>query len=363
MSWVLQYLVGFQQLGHDVYFVEKSGYPDSCYDPMKNQMSDDCTYGVRQVGHLLKRFGLGGKWCYVDAQERYYGLSKGQVEAVFESAELFIEMGTHEAWLTESSSARLRVLVDGDPGFTQIKLEKRLTRGEQVPLYDRYYSVGRNIGTEKSGAPTAGTEWHPLFHPVAIDLFTPTICLTCAPFTTIMNWQSYENVEYGGRVYGQKDIELNRFLTLPRHTMVPLAVAAAGGVPRELLSNYGWRVHDAHAVTISFDSFVRYIRDSRGEFSVAKNGYVATTSGWFSDRSAAYLASGRPVVMQDTGFSSHLPCGRGLFAVTTVDEAAWAIEEIHRDYDHHSSWAREIAIQYLDARKVLGGLLDELDVR
>ena len=363
MSWVLQYLVGFQRLGHDVYFVEKSGWSNSCYDPVRNVMSDDCTYGIRTVNDLLSRFGLQGKWCFVDAAGRYHGLARDRIEAVFKSADLFVDMGAHGAWLAEAADTSLRVLVDGEPGFTQMKMENRLVAGEELPHYDLYYTTGRNIGTEKSTGPTAGKQWHHLFHPVAVPMFSHQPSKGGDPFTTVMNWQSYEAVEYRGRTYGHKDVEFTKFLDLPRLTTTLLEIAVSGKqIPAQSLIEAGWRIRDAHAVTISFDSYSEYIRASAGEFSVCKSGFVATNIGWFSDRSAAYLASGRPVVLQDTGFSAHLPCGNGLFAVRSVDEAAAAINMISSDYERHSRWARELAAEHLDTPKVLGRFLRELGI-
>jgi hypothetical protein len=142
-----------------------------------------------------------------------------------------------------------------------------------------------------------------------------------------------------------------------------LEIAVSGkSIPTAQLREAGWRLRNAHEVTISFDSYAEYIRTSKGEFSVCKNVFVATNSGWFSDRSAAYLASSRPVVLQDTGFSEHLPCGRGLFAVRTADEAAAALEEIHGNYECHAKWARDIAVECLDAPKVLGRFLHEFGI-
>jgi hypothetical protein len=175
-----------------------------------------------------------------------------------------------------------------------------------------------------------------------------------------MNWQAHEALSFNGTSYGQKDVEFRKFIGLPRRTPALLEVAVAGRVPRDELLGYGWRIRSAHEVTASFDSYHDYIRASKGEFSVAKNVYVATHSGWFSDRSAAYLASGRPVVLQETGFSEHLPCGRGLFSVRSVDEAAAALEAINGNYDQHARWAREVAREHLDARVVLARLLREL---
>jgi len=363
MSWVLQYLLGFKKLGHDVYFVEKSGYANSCYDPEKDVMSDDCTFGIRTVKALLARFGLQDKWCFVDAADNYCGISRFQIEEIFKSADLFVDMGTHGTWLYEAVGTGIRVLVDGEPGFTQMKMENKLAAGEKLLNYDFYFTTGRNIGTEKSTAPTAGKNWRPLFHPVQVDLFPFKPAKAKAPFTTVMNWQSYEPIRYSGKTYGHKKEEFWKFLELPSKTKIPIELSVSGKkIPTKRLTEAGWRIRDSHYVTRSFDAFVDYISVSKGEFSICKNGYVATKCGWFSDRSAAYLASGRPVVMQDTGFAEHLPCGRGLFAVRTVDEAAEAIEEINSDDERHSKWARDIAVEYLDTHKVLKRFLNELGI-
>jgi hypothetical protein len=361
MSWVLQYLVGFQRLGHEVYFVEKAGYAGACFDPTRNTMSDDCTYGMGVVSRLLGRHGLGERWCFVDVAQNYHGLSKAQIEEVFRTADLFLEMGTHGAWLEEAAATSLRVLADGEPGFTQIKMENRRAAGETLPRYDRYYTVGLSVGTAASTAPTAGISWRPLPHPVVTDLFTVQPLIPDAAATTVMNWQSHAPLNYQGCTYGQKDLEFPKFLDLPRLTKVPVEIAVSGkAAPTAMLQERGWRVVSGHQTTISFDSFAEYIHRSFAEFSVCKNVFVALQTGWFSDRSAAYLASGRPVVQQDTGFSRHLPCGAGLFAVKTVAEAAQALEEIRARPEYHARQARAVACEQLDARLVLGKFLHEL---
>lgn len=360
ISYVLQYLIGLDRLGHDVYFVEKSGYPNSCYDPERHTMTSDCSYGVRIVSELLTRFGLGGKYCYVDEEGHYYGMSAATINDVFRSSDLFIEMGSHEAWLEESVWSRRRILLDGDPGFNQIWAEQRLENGEHPPKYDAYFTVGANVGTAASTAPTAGEHWRPYFHPIVTELIEPVAVEDSAPFTTVMNWESYGKVEYKGREYGHKNMEFDRFIDLPRLTSAPLEVAVAGPqVPRQHLADQGWRVREGTTTTKTVDSFWDYVRCSRGEFTVCKNGFVAMNTGWFSDRSAVYLATGRPVVMQDTGFGSSLPTGTGLFAVRTADEAAAAIDEINTDWPRHSRAARDIAVEYLDASVVLKRVLRE----
>jgi hypothetical protein len=349
--------------------VEKHGWSDSCYDPIKNTATDDCSYGTRTLRECLARFGLEDSWCFRDAAGCYHGLSRGRVEEILTSSDLFIDtsmdqfMGVEATWLEEAAGAGLRVLVDGEPGFAQMKLELGLAAGERLPHYDRYYTVGQNVGTSRSTAPTAGKPWHHVFDPVVIDLFPLRPVPADAPFTTVMSWQAHEPMKFRGTTYGQKDVEFARFMDLPRRALGPLEIAIAGKeVPRERLRDCGWRLLDSHGVTVTFDSFRDYVSASRGEFSVAKNVFVATSTGFFSERSAAYLASGRPVVMQDTGFSDHLPCGSGLFAVRTVEEAAEAIEEVNRDYQRHSKAARDIALEYLDTAKVLPGFLRDLGI-
>jgi hypothetical protein len=178
-----------------------------------------------------------------------------------------------------------------------------------------------------------------------------------------MNWKSHDLIHYRGRTFGQKDIEFEKFFSLPRLINTPLEIAVSGRqTPISRLKQAGWRVRDAHEVTATSESFKTYLRTSQGEFSVAKNVFVATSSGWFSDRSAAYLASSRPVILQDTGFSAHLPCGRGLFAVRTAEEAAAAIETIASNFDAHARAAREIAAEYLDAPVLLRRFLNEIGV-
>jgi hypothetical protein len=363
LSWVLQYLVGLQRLGHDVCFVEKSGYPGSCYDPERDSKGDDCSYGVKMVSDLLEGFGLGDRWCFVDAAGRYHGMSRPAVEDAFRHADAFVDMGTHGSWAEEAASAGARILIDGEPGRTQMSMELSAGEPHELTGYDSYFTTGRNIGTTRSPAPTAGRTWMPLFHPVVVDLFDQSPPPPGAPFTTVMKWRSYKPVEYRGQSFGSKDVEFETFRDLPRLVEADLELALTGSdADRQRLEAEGWRVRDGRAVTRSVQSFFDYVGTSAAEFSVAKNVFVASATGWFSDRSAVYLAQGRPVVLQDTGFGEHLPCGEGLFAVRDADEAAAAITEIAGDYDRHAKRARDIASEFLDTTKVLPDFLNRAGV-
>ena len=359
LSWVLQYLVGLQRLGHDVYFVEKSGYSGSCYDPERDVKSDDCSYGLRVVAELLGGFGLGDRWCFVDAAGSYHGMSRRAVEGAFRQADAFVDMGTHGSWAEEAASAGARILIDGEPGRTQMNME---TGAAELAGYDVYVTTGRSIGTPLSPAPTANRTWLPVFHPVVVDLFDTVPPPPGSPFTTVMKWRSYKPVEYRGQSFGSKDVEFEKFRDLPRRVDPDLELALTGDADREGLEAVGWRVRDGRAVTRSVQTFFDYVGASAAEFSVAKNVFVASATGWFSDRSAVYLAQGRPVVLQDTGFGEHLPCGEGLFAVRDADEAAAAITEIAGDYDRHAKRARDIACEFLDTAKVLPDLLSRAGI-
>ena len=363
MSYVLQYLLGFHRRGHDVWFVERARYADECFDPAQGAMSDDPSYGTEAVDRLLRRFGLGERWCFTDISGRYHGRSRTEIEDAFRTADLFIDMGTHGAWSDEARGAGLTVLLDGEPGYNQMRMERGGAAGELRGAYDRYYTAGLNVGSEVSSAPTAGLTWGHLLHPVVPELFESGDPGLGAPMTTVMNWTSHAPVEHEGVTYGQKDVEFAKFAALPTEVRAPMELAVAGpDVPRQKLEALGWTVRDAHSVTASFDSFREYVAGSLGEFSVCKNVFVETRSGWFSDRSAAYLAAGRPVVLQETGFSDHLPVGRGLFAVETREEAVEAVERISREWRVQSDAAADIAREHLDARVVLGRFLTDLGV-
>jgi hypothetical protein len=288
-------------------------------------------------------------------------MPRNRIDEELRDCDVFLDLGTPGTLHEETVRIPKRVLLDGEPGFRQITFELALARGEALPDYDLYYTVGMNIGTPASTAPTAGIEWHHVFDPAVVDLFPAHPAPPGAPFTTVMSWQAHKPIEFRGTVYGQKDLEFAKFIDLPSRLNTPLELAIAGPqTPVDELKKWRWRLLDSHQVTLTFDSWCDYIANSRGEFSVAKNVFVATNSGFFSDRSAAYLASGRPVVMQETGFSAHLPCGRGLFAVCNVEEAADAIRQIEADYETHSRAAREIAMEHLEASRVLPRILAEI---
>jgi len=350
----LQYLVGFRLLGHEVVFCEEYGWPDSCYDPARDVMTADPRYGVAFTQDLLDRHGLGDRWCYLAENGTAYGMPRERLAEFCRACDLHVNL-SNVNWIPELEHCRRRVLVDTDPVFTQIGAHGL---GKPASWYHALFTYGENVHQAGCDMPTGGVRWLPTRQPVALDLWPVEKGDPSAALTTVLNLASGGDAEYEGRVYGGKNRELARFLDLPGRTgeLMELAV----GVPlatRERLLAGGWRLADPLEVTRTPWSYQRYLRASRGEFSIAKHAYVSTRCGWFSDRSSGYLASGRPVIVQDTGFSRFLPCGTGLLPFETPGEAVAAIRRVREDYDTQCAAARHIAEEFFDARRVLTDLL------
>jgi hypothetical protein len=356
-----QYVLGLHRLGHDVVFVEEAGWEDSCYDPEHDSMSSSCASGVRILDDLARAFGLEGRWAYRDWEGGWHGLDGQTVHDAIANADLFLDVGG-SCDFEEMGLAGHRAYVDMDPGFTQFDA---FGAGERIASYDTLFSYGANIGQDGCTIPTAGLEWHPLRPPVVLDLWCsgPSLPAAGTAWTTVASWSSLGARVWNGETYGQKDVEFARFIDLPTKTPYPLEVAIdVPDASGDRLRGERWRLIDP--LDVSSDPWVyrEYIWRSRGEFSVAKNAYVKTRSGWFSDRTAAYLGSGRPAVVQDTGLNGDIPTGRGLLLFRTDAEAAEALKAVESDYAEHAAAARELAVDHLDSDKVLTRLLETCGV-
>jgi hypothetical protein len=356
----LHYVLGLARLGHEVTYVEDSGqWP---YNPSADGLVEDCEYNVAYLEETMARFGLAERWAYRFPWEgQWFGLGDDERREAIETADLLLNVsGTLERpW--EYRAARRLAYIDTDPVFTQVKL----ARGQDdfrrlVDAHDVHFSYGER---DSDAVPDTGHRWLPTRPPVVLSEWR-TDAEPRDVFTTVMNWTSHNSVEYGGVRFGQKDEEFREYMDLPG-LVEPQALELALGSgknqppPRELLEHKGWRLVDPGDVCPDLDSFRAYTETSKGEWGVAKNGYVRGQSGWFSERSARYLAAGRPVVVQETGFSDVLPVGEGILPFTTLEEAAQAIREVERDYDRHSTAARAIAEQHFDSDEVLSRLVAE----
>ncbi|HEY0008595.1 MAG TPA: hypothetical protein VGB55_07720 [Tepidisphaeraceae bacterium] len=352
----LQYLVGLKRLGHEVYFFENWGWPRSCYDAEQHDMTDDPSYGIRYMLPFFKQHGLENAWCYLAEDGKTHGMSRERLADICRDCDLYLNLSNIN-WIDELETCRRRVLVDTDPTFTQIG-----GHGMGGP-FERYavrFTYGEKVHQPDSSMPTAGVSWLPTRQPVVLDLWSVEPTPPNAIFSTIMNWTAYGDKEFEGRVYGQKDRQFEPFFDLPKRVSQDLSIAI-GSPPEQVtkrLSAEGWTLLDSKEISKTPATYQDFIRNSKAEFCVAKHGYVSTRCGWFSDRSTAYLASGRPVVVQDTGFSDFLPTGQGLMAFNCPDEAIDAIDKVNSDYATHCVAARRVAEEHFDSDRVLTHLLE-----
>ena len=361
---VLHYLMGLLTLGFDVTFVEEYGWARSCYDPSAGTMSDDPSYGLAYLGELFKGLGVPA-WCFVDAHGRTHGIDRDELRRRCEQAAALLSIG-HVTWLPEFAACRSRIFLDTDPGFTQFEMPATPVPSEAgyaSPFdFHHHFTFGTRIGLPDCPIPRHGIDWRPTRPAVALELLPPRYTPDAPFFTTVMSWRSREPILYEGVEYGQKDVEFLPLISLPAAAGRVFEVAVAGKAPRDALRAAGWRVVDPRDVTRTPWSYRDYIATSRGEFSVAVNLEVRTRSGWFSDRTAAYLASGKPVIVQDTGFSDSLPCGDGLLPFRTFDDVVVAVDAVSAEYDRHCKAARRIAEEYFDARTLLAAMLRDAEV-
>jgi hypothetical protein len=362
---ILHWIVGLRKLGYEVVFAEHYEWSNACWNPQTNTRSDDPSYGIAELRRQLDRVGVE-KWCYVDVNGTYRGLTKNEMVALCQTSDVLLNLWT-VTWLDEFAECRRRIFIDTDPGFTQFAMSpvpSRSVVGYASPLdFHERFTYGTRIGQPDCPVPTHGLSWLPARPPVALELLPAHFSSDGRYFTTVMSWTVRQPVVYHGIEYGQKDVEFWRIADLPRRVGPVFEIAVAGeAAPRDRIAAAGWRLSDPRRVAATPWTYRDYIAQSRGEFSVAVNLEVKARTGWFSDRTAAYLASGKPVIVQDTGFSEELPCGEGLFAFRTIDEAANAVEEIARDYRRHCVAARRLAEEYFEVTRVLSNILRTSDV-
>jgi hypothetical protein len=358
------YVLGLHLLGHEVLYLEESGWPGSCYNPVTRSYSDDPRIGVDAVQTLINTYGVNATVCYVNRDTgTVYGADWQEVEQMLRTADLLLNIGG-VCWLPEFLFCKRRVLIDMDPFFTQIGRFAAEGRND----YHLYFSYGANIGRPNCTIPTDGIDWLSTVPPVVPELWQSSVPTqeqwrkidADAAFTTVANWSAYGGVVYRDEHYGQKDEEFIRLLELPSRCSQKLELALSGGDVEieERLEKAGWLVRDGGEVSASVSTYQTYLTRSRGEFSAAKNAYVKTRSGWFSDRSVCYLAAGRPVILQDTGFSDWLPTGSGVLAFSSLQEAADCIGSVNADYPAHCLAARKLVEQTFSYKVVLPRLLE-----
>lgn len=409
----LNFVLGLHRLGHEVYYIEDSGewpYLDSGL-PDEDWIAHDVTGHMEYLARTFEAFGLGDRWAYYFPIEgRWFGMPGPRRREVIASADILMNVSGTLDFPEKYRTVQRLVYIDTDPIFTQIGLSQgalllkrrgltgplALTEAEmadpgilsgwsreeklrrRVDLHDVHFTVGETLDPEFQNT---GHAWRPTKHPIMISEWRNNRGYRDV-YSTVANWTSYKPVEHLGRSYGQKDVELRRFLHIPGAVSpISLEIALAkvqhvswetpdaadpvsasapvdeNETPHERLRQNGWRVVPAEETCGDLHSYRDYLVSSKGEWSVAKHGYVIGRSGWFSGRSACYLAAGRPVIVQDTGFGDVLPTGEGILRFTSVAEAEEHLRAVDSAYERHARAAAALADEYFDSDRVLNRML------
>ncbi len=358
----LHYLIGLRRLGYDPYYVEDSGR--WVYDPRLNDLSPDASANVAAVAPILERHGFEGRWAFRGnyPEGRCFGMTEEEIPRLYREADAFLNVTAAQELREEHLSIPRRIYVESDPFPAQV----RAAQGDEGTLrtlaaHDVHFSFGENLGHDDCLLPTVGIDWLPTRQPVVVDLWADGGPPPDAAYTTITTWHNKgKDIEFEGRTwYWTKDREFKKHLDLPRRTGAPFELALGDDEEAlRLLREHGWGRRDSVRISSDVEAYRSYIQRSRGEWTVARDQYTRPRTGWFSDRSACYLAAGRPVVTEDTGFGKFLPNGEGLFAFSDTDEAVAAVERIESDPARHQRAAKEIARDYFEAAKVVGSLME-----
>jgi hypothetical protein len=361
LTWVvLQYLLGLTRLGHEVYFVEP--VEASALQPTGATLAQ--SGNAAYFREVAQEFGLERNAALLLAGTREtVGLPYGELLEVARSADVLLNVA---GMLTDeelTGPIPRRAYLDIDPGFTQLW---QAVQGIDMRLggHTHFVTVGLSLGRAECAVPTCGRDWIATCQPVVLEHWPVADGIVYDALTTIANWRGYGSIEHEGVHYGQKVHSLREFMALPTQTpeRFLLALAIHPGETRDLeaLASHGWRLIDPAGVTGTAASYRRFVQSSKAEFGIAKSGYVLSRCGWFSDRSICYLASGRPVIAQETGFSRYLPTGEGLFTFETAEDVLAGIEAMNRDYGRHARAARALAEEHFDSDRVLSRLLQKL---
>ena len=380
----LQYPLGFHQLGHDVLFIEDTG--QWCYDPTVQTFVGDGTNNAKLLAESIRRVTpeLSDRWYFRDAENRCFGRSTDEVAAFCKSADLFLNISA-TCWMRDEYFAARRIaFLDSDPMYTQASIpdyvvgnvdDKTKKRIDDIRRHDVFFSFGENVGQQDCRIPTELFAWKPTRQPIVMDRFEAhrvSIAQRRKAMATVASWEpAQKGPIVRGVQYWGKSVEFQKFMELPSKLkevlgarlsadqLPGLELAMSGRAPVDQLRNLGWQMVDPTSVSDTPENYRAYLAGAMGEWSVAKNAYVAARTGWFSCRSACFLALGVPVVVQDTGFSKVIPTGRGVHGFDDVNGALAAIEKLLTTPQAESQAALDIAHEYFDARKVLAKLIEQ----
>jgi hypothetical protein len=354
---VLQYVLGLLRLGYEVYLIEPITRNAIQPQGISLHSSKNAAYFLK----VIRDFKLEGRCSLLlDGTTETVGLPYAELQLIAKRTTALVNI-SGMLWRDDLiSNIPTRIYLDLDPAFNQLW---HATQGIDIHLsyHNRFVTVGKTIGTPDCSIPTCGVQWITTFQPVVMDYWQAGSTIIYDGLTTVANWRGYGSIQNDGVFYGQKAHSLRTFIDLPTRTaekfILALAIHPEERTDLDALSRNRWELLDPAQCVATPQEYQQFVRGSKAEFGIAKSGYVVSRCGWFSDRSVCYLASGRPVIAQDTGFSAYLPCGAGLLSFCTKDEALVAIERLNVDYASHAKAARSLAIEYFESDMVLSRML------
>jgi hypothetical protein len=357
--WVrLQYLLGLQQLGIETYWMDRI----ETVDPFAQAHSLE--YLMRRFDRIVKDWGFEGRACVDYAHgTRFFGMAKKDLRRVIQETDLLINLGGPLPADSPLLDIPRRVYVDVDPGYTQIWAQQC---DIGLDRHNFFFTIGQNVGRPEFPIPTGGIDWRPTLPPVCLHYWPARIDERSRRISTVADWRGSQVAIYEAEYYGTKREQFIRFLNVPlqagERIDLVLCIGQHDFEDLGLLLGHSWRVRDPYQYAGDLESYREFIQYSRAEFSVAKSGYVKSRSGWISDRTACYLASGKPAITQSTGFEWRLPMGKGLLSFSTPEEAVRAIQSMNEDYTGHCRAARQLAEAYFDSNVVLQSMLKQVDL-
>lgn len=356
----MQYVIGLHKLGHMIVFYEESDDFDSCYNPLTNTMSGNPEYGLQFLSSLFASFDLEYNWSFFNKNKNeWHGMGESLIKDFVQKTDLLINIsGVNDLsdWLMQIP---VRIFIDTDPVFVQIRNIQKPELRSRTAKHNAFFTFGENINSPDCSIPNDEFLWKPTRQPIVIDIWKKTNQNHNDTWTTVMQWQSYHKEIHAGIEYGMKSESFDPYWALPNETKENLELAIGGAqVPLETLKSNGWKTISSVKVTETPWSYKKYLSASKGEWSVAKHGYVISKSGWFSERSAAYLACGKPVITQNTGFNKNIETGLGLLDFNTKEETMECMQRVNKEYRLHSTKAIEIAKEFFDHNTVLTKLLN-----
>ncbi len=370
----IQYPVGLKMLGHDVYYIE-----DTMLYPVyqtSGESWDDCSFGVAYLKKAMEEIGLGDNWAYRDvASGKIYGMSEAGFKIICETADVLINVSSSLYMREEYMNIPVKILIDTDPMFTQYQYYLKLNAGgeeartatEYMNSHDLFFTFGLNVGQPDCRIPQFGFHWLTTKKPICLKFWERSSSdQSKFGFTSVMNWTERPDFRYENESWGQKNKEFQKFYALPEisgekfEIIINRPKDAETARAMEHLRSCGWDVLSPDDLISDMQHYKNFVQSSFAEFSITKETYIKSHSGWFSGRSAVYLASGKPVITQDTRWSSYIPAGDGVLAIHDFDTALQAVKEVMVNYEHHSRAAKKIALEYFDSNKVLGDILKHI---